>query len=214
MRVRVKICGLTSPDLAIAACDAGADAIGMVFYPPSSRNLDWESAAEIAQSVRPFVSKVVVMVNPDERYVQKIIDCVHPHLLQFHGDEEPDFCRRFDIPFIKAIRVKPGEDISMQLQAYTDASAMLLDTWNADHYGGTGKPFDWSDVHINSDKPVILAGGLNPNNVISALHLMRPWAVDVSSGVEVDGRKNEAAMNEFCRQVARFNSKENPARIF
>lgn len=188
-RVRVKICGITRTEDALAAAEAGADAIGLVFYPASPRAVSMERAREICQALPPFVSSVGLFVNAAAAEVARVLEQVPLDMLQFHGDETPPSCSAAGRPFLKALRVKAGSDIRAQFDAWCvtweGASGLLLDAWHDDLYGGGGRPFDWALVEsLNAGKPVILAGGLNPENVAEAIGRTRPWGVDVSTGVE------------------------------
>lgn len=182
-RTRIKICGITRPEDARTAVESGADAIGLVFYPPSPRHVTVEQAWEIARVVPPFVILVGLFVNETKLTVRRVVEAVPIQLLQFHGDEEESFCRSFHAPYIKAARVRPGLDLVKYAASYPSAQGLLLDAW-ADGYGGGGKTFDWSLIPPRLPLPLILSGGLDAGNVAEAVHAVRPWAVDVSSGVE------------------------------
>ena len=200
MRTRVKICGITRPADALAAAEAGADAIGLVFYPPSPRYLGTERAVEIRDALPPFVQTVALFVNPDAAQVAQVIGRVAPALLQFHGEEAPEFCAQFGMPFVKAARVKPGVDALEYLRRFPRAAAWLFDS-HVPEYGGVGESFDWSLVPL-TDKPVILSGGLSQANVAEAIRRVRPWGVDVSSGVEsAKGIKDAAKIAAFMAEV-------------
>jgi phosphoribosylanthranilate isomerase len=201
MRTRVKICGITRPGDAQAAARAGADAIGLVFYPPSPRFLSVERAIEIRQALPPFVQTVALFVNADAAQVAQVIGRVHPALLQFHGEEPPDFCAQFGVPYLKACRVMPGVDLLKYLRCYASASGWLLDS-HVEEYGGVGARFDWSLVPVQFERPLVLSGGLAPENVGEAVRRVRPWAVDVSSGVEsAKGIKDAAKIAAFIAEV-------------
>lgn len=207
MRTRIKICGVTEPGIAARAAAAGADAIGLVFHPPSARHIKLATAAAAAAAARaanPFVATVAVMVNPSAAAVHAIIDRVGPSHLQFHGEESDAFCAGFDLPFIKALRVKPGADLRAASAAYPSARALLLDAHRDGVYGGSGETFDWRRAAAGPlPRPVILAGGLNAGNVAAAIEQVAPCAVDVSSGVEVaPGRKDAHKIRMFCSAVA------------
>jgi phosphoribosylanthranilate isomerase len=184
MRTRVKICGITSVADGLAAARQGADAIGLIFYPPSPRLVTCARAAEIAAGLPPFVARVAVFVNPAANEVNAVIDACRPNLLQFHGEEAPEFCRAFGVPYVRAVRMKPGVDLLESLSPYEDAAGWLLDAYRDDLYGGTGEAFDWDLIPRRLARPVILSGGLDARNVGDAIRRVRPWAVDVSSGVE------------------------------
>ncbi len=199
--VKIKICGVTSPETAVHAMNAGADAIGLMFYPPSKRNLTIEQAVSINRVIRPFVSQVGVVVNPQRSSLTAILDSVHLDYIQFHGDEPAEFCRSFGLPYIKAVRVGQTLDLSLIEDQYPDARAILLDSQADGVYGGSGQSFDWGAVQFPGRKPVVLAGGLTPGNVGQAISVVRPYAVDVSSGVETDGRKDLQKITRFCVNV-------------
>jgi phosphoribosylanthranilate isomerase len=201
MRTRVKVCGITRPQDARAAADAGADAIGLVFYPPSPRYLSTERAVEIRDALPPFVQSVALFVNPDAAQVAQVIGRVRPAMLQFHGEETPAFCGQFGMPFVKAARVKPGVDTLEYLRPFSRAAAWLFDSYVAE-YGGVGEAFDLSLLPVVEDRPVILSGGLSRENVGAAIRRVRPWGVDVSSGVEAaKGIKDPARIAAFIAEV-------------
>jgi phosphoribosylanthranilate isomerase len=202
MRTRVKICGITSVADGVAAARHGADAIGLIFYPPSPRLVTLARAAEIAAALPPFVARVAVFVNPAPEEVRAVIEACRPSLLQFHGEEAPAFCRGFGLPYLRAVRVKPGVDLLESLVAYADAAGWLLDAYRDDLYGGTGEAFDWTLIPQRLARPVILSGGLDAQNVGEAIGRVRPWAVDVSSGVEsAKGVKDERLIAAFVAGV-------------
>lgn len=185
MPTRVKICGITRVEDGLAAARAGAHAIGLMFWTPSPRNVSIAQAKEIVAALPPLVTVVAVFVDPDKSLVEEVLREVHPGLLQFHGNEPPEFCRQFGAPYVKAIRVRPGLDLLQYVSRYPDAKALLFDTFVDGIVGGTGRVFDWSLIPANLRVPVILSGGLNAGNVADAINHVRPWAVDVSSGVEL-----------------------------
>jgi phosphoribosylanthranilate isomerase len=206
MRTRVKICGITRAQDARAAAQAGADAIGLVFYPQSPRYLSGERAAEIRDALPPFVQTVALFVNPDAAQVAQVIGRVRPAMLQFHGEETPEFCAQFGMPFVKACRVRgtgaQGVDTLEYLRPYSRAAAWLFDSY-VPEYGGVGESFDWSLVPAARDRPLILSGGLARENVAEAIRLVRPWGVDVSSGVEsAKGIKDAAKIAAFIAEVS------------
>ena len=201
VRTRVKICGITRIGDARAAAEAGADAIGLVFYPPSPRYLSVERAVEIRDALPPFVQTVALFVNADAAQIAQVIGRVHPAMLQFHGDEAPEFCAQFGLPFVKACRIKPGTDVLAYLKPYGRAAAWLVDS-HVPEFGGVGESFDWSLVPKERGRPLILSGGLDRGNVGSAICAVRPWGVDVSSGVEsAKGIKDAAKMAAFVSEV-------------
>lgn len=201
MKPRIKICGLTRIEDLQAAVNAGADAIGLVFYPPSPRHVDLQTAAMLARAVPPFVTIVGLFVNADPQVVRETLAAVPIHLLQFHGDEDESYCRQFDHPYMKAARVKAGVDLVQYAAAFPSAQAILLDAF-VDGYGGGGKVFDWSLVPAALGKPIVLSGGLDAGNVGDAVRRVRPAAVDVSSGVEAaKGIKDTEKINAFVAAV-------------
>jgi phosphoribosylanthranilate isomerase len=196
----VKICGITRAQDAAAAAAAGADAIGLVFYPPSPRFLSVERAREIRDALPPFVQTVALFVNADAAQVAQVIGRVHPAMLQFHGEETPQFCAQFGLPYVKACRVKPGTPALEYLRPYSGASAWLFDS-HVPEYGGVGESFDWSLIPA-TDKPSILSGGLSAANVGAAIRQVKPWGVDVSTGVEsAKGVKDAAKIAAFIAEV-------------
>jgi phosphoribosylanthranilate isomerase len=201
MKPRIKICGLTRVEDVRVAVDAGADAIGLVFYPPSPRHVSIQVAATLASAVPPLVTIVGLFVNADPVFVRETLAAVPIHLLQFHGDEDESYCRQFDRPYMKAARVKPGMDLVQYAAAFPSAQAILLDAF-VDGYGGGGKVFDWSLVPPVLGKPLVLSGGLDAGNVGEAIHRLRPAAVDVSSGVEATkGIKDAEKIRAFVAAV-------------
>ena len=199
---RAKICGITRVEDGLAAARCGADAIGLVFHARSPRNVEPDLAATIARALPPFVSSVALFVNPSAGEVERVTRQVRPNLLQFHGEETPEFCRSFGVPYLKAARVRPGVDLLQFAALYADASGLLLDAWSEGAHGGTGERFDWSLIPPDLPRPVILAGGLHAGTVADAIRAVRPWAVDVSSGVEVSkGIKDAARIAAFMKEV-------------
>lgn len=202
MPVAVKICGITRAEDGVAAARAGAHAIGLVFYAPSPRNLEVAQALQITRALPPFVTAVALFVDPDPALVRDVVARVPVSLLQFHGNETPEFCRAFGLPYIKAVHVKPGRDLLQYASGYSDARGMLFDAYVSGYYGGTGAAFDWSAIPRDLPLPTILSGGLTPENVARAIRQVRPWAVDVSSGVESGkGLKDAAKIAAFMRGV-------------
>ncbi len=182
--VKIKICGFTNAENAQQAALAGIDAIGLNFYAKSPRHVNIDSAREIVAALPPFVNKVGLFVNANPSLIDEVLCEVALDTLQFHGDESPSDCAQYEMPFIKAIRVSPEVDLIKTANEYYQAGALLLDTYQSDFYGGSGKSFDWSLAKIELDLPIILAGGLTPDNVSAAIDIVQPYAVDVSSGVE------------------------------
>ena len=201
MRTRVKICGITRVQDAQAACEAGADAIGLVFYPPSPRCLPLDQARTLRDALPPFVMPVALFVDPGREEVERVLERVRPGALQFHGDEPPEFCGSFGLPYIKACRIKEGVDLLEYLAPYKGASGWLADAF-VEAYGGVGESFDWSLVPHQRPRPLILSGGLKSENVLEAIVRVRPWGVDVSSGVEsAKGIKDASKIAAFMAEV-------------
>ncbi len=201
MRTRIKICGMTRIEDVDAAARAGADAIGLVFYPPSPRFLQHAAARELRDTAPPFVSTVALFVNPSVAQVGEVLERVRPSMLQFHGEETPAFCAQFGLPYVKACRVKPGVDLLEYLRPFSGAAGWLLDS-HVEEYGGVGERFDWSLVPAERSRPLVLSGGLTIGNVGEAVRRVRPWAVDVSSGVEsAKGIKDAAKIAAFIAEV-------------
>lgn len=200
--VRSKICGITRIEDALVAAEAGADAIGLVFYARSPRAVSVQQARVIIAALPPFVTTVGLFVNASRCEIGEILDAVPLDLLQFHGDETPAECDGHGRPYIKALRVRPGEDIAARCAEYNQASGILLDTYVPGVPGGTGEAFDWSLVPADLAKPVILAGGLTADNVRAAIAQVSPYAVDVSGGVEASkGVKDAEKIRAFIREV-------------
>ena len=207
MRTRIKICGITRLEDARMAVEFGADAIGLVFYAPSPRSIDPEQARAIIAAIPPFVTIVGLFVDPAPEQVESVLRRCSLGLLQFHGDEAPDFCRGFGLPYIKAARVRADADLVQYLSRYHAAQGWLLDAYHDELYGGTGESFDWKLIPRDLAKPVILSGGLTPDNVGAAVRQVRPWAVDVSSGVEsAKGVKDAAKIAAFILGVKNENA--------
>lgn len=203
-RTRIKICGITREDDLATAVAAGADALGFVFYAPSPRHLTPQRAAQLVSRVPAFVTKTGLFVNESAAVVAEVMARVPLDLLQFHGDEDAAYCAQFGRPWIKAARVKPGLDLLEYTSAFAAApgvAGLLLDA-HVDGYGGGGKTFDWSLIPPSLPLPVILSGGLHPGNIAEAVRAVRPWAVDVSSGVEsARGIKDAQKITEFIAGV-------------
>ncbi|MGY6276927.1 phosphoribosylanthranilate isomerase [Methylomonas sp. MgM2] len=204
MRTRVKICGFTRPEDALAAARLGADAIGLVFYSPSPRHVSIETAAEIAAALPAFVSVVGLFVDAERAWIERVLQQVPIDCLQFHGDEAPEDCRIYRKPYIRAIRMRGDTDLALVEKRYADAAGLLLDAYHPGAPGGTGSGFDWELIPRTCALPVILAGGLSPDNAAQAVRQVQPYALDVSSGVEADkGIKDVAKMAEFIRKTNR-----------
>ncbi len=205
-RTRIKICGITRAEDADAAVEAGADALGLVFYPPSPRAVNVGQAVDAVGNVPAFVSVTALFVNPTVEEVQRVLDSVRIDLIQFHGDEDDDFCRQFKRPYIKALRVRQASDVVASCLRFPGALAILLDSYKPGVPGGTGETFDWSLIPETPPKPIILAGGLEPENVASAITQIRPFAVDISGGVEASkGIKDHCKIEEFVNEVYRVD---------
>lgn len=198
MTVRIKICGITRPQDGVEAARLGADAIGLVFYPKSPRNVSIAQAQAVIAALPPFVSVVALFVNPERSWVEEVLGACSIDILQFHGEENAEFCRSFQRPYLKAVRVKPGLDLSAAAAQYPDARGLLTDAFVEGAHGGTGTTFDWTLLPENLPLPLILSGGLDDNNIGQAVAAVRPAAVDVSSGVEAaKGIKDAARMAAF-----------------
>lgn len=203
--VRSKICGITRIEDALVAAAAGADAIGFVFYEKSPRAVTVEQAQRIVAALPPFVTTVGLFVNAGRKVLREVLASVPLDVLQFHGDESQADCEGHGRPYIKALRVRAGDDIAAQVAQYASASGILLDTFVDGVPGGTGEAFDWALVPHDLPKPVILAGGLSPENVRAAISSVRPYAVDVSGGVEASkGIKDAGKVRSFIREVRGF----------
>lgn len=201
---RIKICGITRVEDALAAAEAGADAIGLVFYAPSPRAVDAEQAAEIVAALPPFVTTVGLFVDADPSEVREVLACVPLDVLQFHGEESDEYCRQFGRPFLKAVRVQSAEQLADVAARWPGASGILLDSYKPGVPGGTGEVFDWRLVPAKRDWNLVLAGGLTAANVHQAISEMHPWAVDVSGGVEASkGIKDVEKINAFVQEVKR-----------
>lgn len=201
-RTRVKICGFTTAEQAAHAAYAGADAIGLVFYPPSPRHVSIEMAQEIIAALPAFTSVVALFVDATEQEIRKVTKQVSIDLLQFHGNESPEACRLYNLPYMKAIRMQAETDIKALSLDYHDASALLLDAYHPQTKGGTGEKFDWDLIPQDCALPIVLAGGLDKNNAADAIHSVQPFALDVSSGVESSkGIKNNNKVSEFLTEV-------------
>ncbi|MDR0481534.1 MAG: phosphoribosylanthranilate isomerase [Gallionellaceae bacterium] len=199
---RIKICGITRIEDARAVASGGADALGLVFYGKSPRHVSLEQAARLAAAIPPFVTLVGLFVNPREEEVRETLQRIPLDVLQFHGDEAPEFCARFGRPYLKAIRIRPDTDLVQCAARYAGAQGLLLDAYVADAFGGTGESFDWGVIPRNLDLPLILSGGLHQGNVARAIRQVRPYAVDVSSGVETaKGIKDAAKIAAFIQEV-------------
>lgn len=208
MRTRVKICGLTRAQDVAEACALGADAIGLVFYAPSPRAVTIAQAQSALCQVPPFVTVTALFVNPTVAEVDAVLAALPSvSLLQFHGDETPAFCRQFGRAYIKAIPMREDVDLQSAAEVFHDAQGLLIDTYKPNTPGGSGESFDWHRVPKHISKPLILAGGLNADNVRQAIALVSPYAVDVSGGVEADkGIKDAQKMAQFIQQATQLNA--------
>ncbi len=203
-RTRIKICGITREQDISAVAGYGADALGFVFYEKSPRHVGVAQAVRLARAVPPFLTVVGLFVNPSADYVREVLANVPLDVLQFHGEESPEFCGEFGKPYLKAIRVKPGVDLVECATRYAGAQGLLLDAYVEGTQGGTGESFDWALIPRNIPLPVILSGGLHAGNVVEAVRQVRPYAVDVSSGVEAaKGIKDAAKIAAFINEVKR-----------
>jgi len=201
-RTRVKICGITTVDMAEEAVKQGADAIGLVFYPPSARCVTVDQAADIVASLPAFVTAVGLFVNEQADEINRIISKTRINLLQFHGNECPDYCASFDFPYIKALRMTDDIDLFQLRSDYLNAQSLLLDTYRAGMPGGTGEAFDWDRVPADLAGNIILAGGLDADNITHAIQTVKPYAVDVSGGVESSkGVKSPEKIRQFMQGV-------------
>lgn len=206
LRTRVKICGITQLDDALAAVHYGADALGFVFYDKSPRFLNIEQADIIFNNIPPFINKVALFVNAEHDYVNDALDKLSIDVLQFHGDEDEAFCSSFNKPYLKAIRMRDTTNLNDIADTYSSASGLLLDAFDSAQYGGTGQTFNWSLVPKQCNLPIILAGGLNTQNVYDAVQNTGVYAVDVSSGVEKSkGLKDHQLIKQFMHEVKRAN---------
>ena len=207
-RTRIKICGVSREADVAAAVDAGADAIGLVFHPASPRFVTPERAAQLARALPPYVTPVGLFVNAPRADIDRVLALIPALVLQFHGDETPDACNAFGRPYLRAARMAPGFDLLDFSRRFSEAQGLLLDA-HVEGFGGGGKAFDWSLVPAGVVHPLVLSGGLHAANVVAGIQQLRPWAVDVSSGVESSrGVKDAAAIRRFCDAV-----READARI-
>ncbi len=199
---RAKVCGITRSEDALAAARLGVHAIGLVFYAPSPRAVTPPQARAIIDALPPFVTTVGLFVNADAQSVRETLAVAPVQMLQFHGDESAEFCAGFGLPYLRAVRMKPGVDLLQYAREFHGAKGLLLDAWVEGVRGGTGATFDWALIPADLPVPVVLSGGLNPGNVEQAVRAVRPWAVDVSSGVEsAKGIKDAAKIEAFMTGV-------------
>ena len=209
MRIRTKICGITRVEDALAAAYAGVDAIGLVFYDKSPRAVSIAQAQAIIAALPPFVSTVGLFVNAPQAEVKHILEQVPLDVLQFHGDETPEQCDEYARPYFRALRMQPGVDIAHMAAQFMHAQAILLDAWVPGIPGGTGERFDWASIPTDLAKPLILAGGLNVDNIEQAMQQVQPWALDVSGGVEASpGIKDAEKIRKFLYAVQMKNAQQ------
>jgi phosphoribosylanthranilate isomerase len=202
LRTRVKICGITRAQDATALVQSGADALGLVFFPKSPRHVTLQQARKITTGIAPFVTVTGLFVNASADSIKEVLASVPLGLLQFHGEETNDQCNCFGLPFIKSIPMKSGTDLLSLMSAYPDAAGFLLDAWQPETRGGGGIVFDWEQIPEGIHTPIVLAGGLTPANVATAIRTVKPYAVDVSTGVERDkGIKSREKIEAFMREV-------------
>ena len=203
MRTRVKICGITREQDALLAAECGADAIGLVFYPPSPRVVSVERAAAIVRQLPPFVTTVGLFVNAEAELIARVVDEVGVDLLQFHGQECPDYCAQHRRPWIRAVSMKPGTDLAGMQRQFSAGRGLLLDAYRPGIPGGTGETFDWDRIPSTLGSRIVLAGGLTPDNVADAVRRVRPYGVDVSGGVEAaKGIKDPQKIKAFIEEVS------------
>lgn len=204
MRTRIKICGIKHLDDALKAIEVGADAIGLIFVEKSPRYVSLTDARVIAESLPPFITSVGLFMNASEETVREALKVVPLNLLQFHGEESPEFCEQFGVPYVKVLRMRENVNVIAFTQEYPNAAGILLDTYSKEG-GGSGQTFDWSLIPEDVSVPLILAGGLNPENVASAVEAVKPYAVDVSSGVESEPAvKDHKKIEQFIKEVLRI----------
>lgn len=209
-RTRIKICGITRLEDARVAARAGVDSIGLAFHPPSPRFIELEPALEIRRNLPPFVTVTAVFLDDDENLIAQVVHRLRPDCLQFHGDEDEAFCSGWMLPYLKSIPMASTDDIGAYAGRYPSARGFLLDSNAAGRMGGSGDTFDWSDIPESFDYPLVLAGGIKPSNVADAIARVRPWGVDVSSGVEVSkGIKSAELIEALVREVKRGDESEN-----
>ena len=206
MRTRVKICGFTTVDEAVYAANLGVDAIGLVFYPQSPRNISLEQATKIVAALPAFTTVVALFVDETETLINQVLNNIAIDCLQFHGHESPQACRLYNKPYIKAVSMRKTTNIEQLAIDYYDASALLLDAYHPQTKGGTGEVFDWDLIPKQCNLPLVLAGGLTPKNAKQAIIKVNPYALDVSSGVErTKGVKERAKMTAFIKEVNQSN---------
>ncbi len=204
MRTRIKFCGMTRQQDVQAAVKLGVDALGFVFVASSSRNIDVDHAKNITAAIPPFVIKVGLFMNAQVSEVNHVLKNIKLNMLQFHGDEDEEFCAQFELPYLKAIPMGSVGSAEGFAKQFKNATGFVLDSHSHGQMGGSGEPFTWNDVPKKLEKPIILAGGLTPDNVAEAIRTVRPYAVDVSSGIETSkGIKDTVKMEQFIKEVHR-----------
>lgn len=203
---QIKICGITTCEDAKMACESGANAIGLVFYAPSPRYVTIAQASQVVNSLPPFTTSVALFVNAPREDIESVLEQVAIDIIQFHGDESADFCASFKRPYIKAVRMKDGLDLYLVEKEYASARGLLLDTYKKGVPGGTGEIFNWDKVPHDLSLPIILAGGLVPENIAQAIKQVKPYAVDVSGGVEASkGKKDKRKVIQFINNAKAIN---------
>ena len=211
--IPTKICGITHLADAQFATNHGASAIGFIFYNKSPRYISTEKAKAISDQLLINITRIGVFVNHEKTFIDEAIQTVPLSMIQLHGDESPEFCSQFDVPVIKALRVKDTESLSVINDYKVDA--FLLDTFCKNHYGGTGKTFDWSIQKVETDTPIILSGGLNPDNILDAIASVNPAAVDINSGVEsMPGVKDHSKMIDLFNRIKKIEQKKQRVNVF
>jgi len=206
LRTRVKICGITRTEDALVAAGLGVDAIGLVFYKKSPRHIDAEQAKAIVTALPPFVTTVGLFMDARPDDIAAVVKLVKLDCLQFHGDECPADCGQYGLPYIKAVAMQDGIDYALYTASYPDAAGFLLDSHRRGQAGGTGKTFDWAQIPKKQDRPLILAGGLTPENVAEAISQVQPYGIDLSSGVESSpGVKDAAKIQNLMKEVRRVD---------
>ena len=204
LRTRIKICGITRVQDAMHAARSGADSIGLVFHPPSPRLLDLDRALEIRRLLPPFVTVTALFLDESENWIAEVVHRLRPDCLQFHGNEEAEFCEAWRVPYIKSIPMGSIDDPSAYAAQHRNAQGFLLDSNAAGRQGGSGDTFDWSKIPSDFERPLILAGGIKPSNVADAIVRVKPWGVDVSTGVETSkGVKDSDLIDQFFHEVER-----------
>jgi len=212
-RTRIKICGITRLCDARQVAELGGDAIGLVFHSKSPRAVALDTAVQIRLAMPPFVTVTALFMNENEGWIKRVLETVKPDCLQFHGEETPEFCQQWSRPFIKAIPMGSEKNASHYAQRYPQAQGFLLDSNVAGRQGGSGDTFDWSKIPSTFDFPLVLAGGLNPANVAAAITQVKPWGIDISSGVEQSkGIKNSELIVQLFNEVKRVDVNERIGR--